>query len=181
MGLEVALIEAPEPAFSWLQAVVTGGIGSLITLLGVLFTQWRADKRERAQAELRQQSDHDAYLRERKMNACNAFQQAAHGYRWELIVAAHAPGLHDAKKFVVQQSTFYAAFEGLAFVCPDEVIQAAHDLYERLTDAVKDPEKSMMTQDMEPAYGNWVNAVRADLLLPPRTDRRVDRRASFAQ
>ena len=61
----------------------------------------------------------------------------------------------------------------MSFYCPDAVIQAGYPLYRMLGDAVGDKEKSFTTQNMEQAYGQWVNAVRRDLGLPPRTDKRV--------
>jgi hypothetical protein len=161
--------------------VLTGTIGVVGTLLGVVFTQWRADVREKnrlAVEERREQQrlDHDANrerdtrLFDHRRNAYVAVIEQFH--RWSAIAADIREGVQpeppeDAMEDfwrVVSEVDLYGSAEaaekalGLYFVLHTQV-------YGPHNPNIEDADRDLEVMDRQ---NDFVDAARADLGLPAR-------------
>lgn len=161
--------------------LLTGSIGVLGTLGGVVFTQWRADVREGkrlAVEERREQQrlDHDAAreldarLFDHRRNAYVAVIEQYH--RWDAVADGIANGLHPAPPEDAMND-FWRVLSEVDLYGSAEAGKKALDLYMAMRKLVYGPHRT--ADDGEDAFvtaverhRDFVQAVRADLGTTPR-------------
>lgn len=160
---------------------MSGGIGVAGTLLGVVFTQWRSDVRERnrlAVEERREQQrlahdtdrERDARLFDHRRNAYLAVIEQYH--RWINIAADVREGLKseppedamDGFWRIVGDVDLYGSAEAA------EKAQALYFVLHEQMYGTRNPNIEDADRDLEAGdrHNEFVNAARADLGLPAR-------------
>lgn len=160
---------------------MSGGIGVAGTLLGVAFTQWRSDMRERnrlAVEERREQQrlaqdterERDARLFDHRRNAYLAVIEQYH--RWINIVADVREGLASEPPEDAMDG-FWRIVGDVDLYGSAEVAEKAQALYFELhqqTYGPRNPNIEDADHDLEAGdrHNEFVNAARTDLGLPAR-------------
>ena len=161
--------------------VMSGGIGVAGTLLGVVFTQWRSDVRERnrlAVEERREQQrlahdterERDARLFDHRRNAYLAVIEQYH--RWISIVADVREGLKPEPPEDAMDG-FWRIVGDVDLYGSTEAAEKAQALYFVLHEHLygpRNPNIEDADRDLEAGdrHNEFVNAARADLGLPAR-------------
>lgn len=162
-------------------AVLSGGVGVAGTLLGVVFTQWRSDVRERnrlAVEERREQRrlaqdaerERDARLFDHRRNAYLAVIEQYH--RWINIVADARDGLTPEPPEDAMDG-FWRIVGDVDLYGNAEAADKAQALYFELHEQMygtHNPSIENADLDLEAGdrHNEFVNAARADLGLPAR-------------
>ncbi len=161
--------------------MLTGGIGVAGTLLGVVFTQWRSDVRERnrlAVEERREQQrlaqdterERDARLFDHRRNAYLSVIDQSH--RWSHIIADVREGL-KAEPPEDAMDGFWRIVGDVDLYGSAEAAEKAQALYLELHEQmygphnpnIEDADRDLQAGDR---HTQFVNAARADLGLPAR-------------
>ncbi len=161
--------------------VMTGGIGVAGTLLGVVFTQWRADVREKnrlAVEERREQQrlthdterERDARMFDHRRNAYLAVIEQFH--RWNAVAMDLRNSLEAAPPEDAM-GEFWRVVSGVDLYGSAEAAEKALALYQVLSDQVygpRDPNVEDLDYDVSAMerLNDFVDSARADLGLTAR-------------
>ncbi|WP_185994851.1 hypothetical protein [Nocardioides campestrisoli] len=161
--------------------VLTGSIGVVGTLLGVVFTQWRADVRERirlAVEERREEQrlahdterEHDARLFDHRRSAYLAVIEQLH--RWSAIAVDVRAGERPEPPEDAMEE-FWRVVSEVDLYGSTDAAQKARDLYYVLRTQVyetrnPDVEDDDLDIEVSDFQNDFVEAARADLGLPAR-------------
>lgn len=161
--------------------VLTGTIGVAGTLVGVVFTQWRADVREgkRLVVEERREQQRldrdaarelDARMFDHRRNAYVAVIEQFH--RWHVIAVDVRQGVKPEPPEDAMDE-FWRVVSEVDLYGSAEAAEKALALYQELSDQVYGPrnpnvEDADLDLTVMDRHYEFVNTARADLGLPPR-------------